>query len=172
MNPFELLLKRCNTSEGEFRRRFGFAKQTLVDTTAGTYTKVPDQLNLALGRLCAEKGVEAAVELEMNYGETGLDDAYVVWQAQTRAANRAPFLTVTPDDFRGSSVTNPAAAFVSAAASNPTRFSKELLVPPQTVRRWVSLGSALPATIREALHQIAYPYVRELDAALTAWRAA
>lgn len=171
IDPVTRLIQASSLSERGFRDRFGFSKQFMVDATAGTYTRLSDRLHEALKELTAEKGVDVREILFTEYRSPTLDEAYTLWQTSERRRNRDKFVSTKPD--QQSPELSPAHFFVKRTSGTPTRFSKELKVPPQQVRRWVSgQVSGTPDSIRAALSEIAYPWLRELLAKQEEWTAA
>lgn len=171
MDPVSRLIQASNLSERAFRDRFGFSKQFMVDATAGTYTRLSDRLHEALKELTAEKAVDVRELLLREYTSTTLDEAYVLWQTAERRRNRDKFVSIVPSE--QTDQLSPAHFFVKKSSGTPTRFSKELKVPPQQVRRWVSgQVEKTPESIRAALSEIAYPYLRELILKQEEWTAA
>lgn len=167
-NPVTRLLQLANTSERAFRDRFGYSKQYMVDVTAGTYTQLSDTMHEALKTLMTEKGVPVRQVLTDEYRATTLDMAYELWQSGERVKNRDKFVSIPPQ--LGRNAYSPAALFVRSTSGNPTRFSKDLKVPPQQVRRWVNGElQTTPGSIQDALRQIAYPWLKELLALQEQW---
>lgn len=168
-NPVTRLLQAANTSEKAFRDRFHYSKQFMVDVTAGTYTRLSDSVHESLKELLTEKGINVAELLRESYDDSWtLDQAYELWQNVARMGNRDKFLSITPDQW--SDKLSPAHFFVKKTSGNPTRFSKDLKVPPQQVRRWVTGRSKVtPESIELALRQIGYPWVHELIEVQLAW---
>lgn len=167
-NPVTRLLSAANTSERAFRDRFRYSKQFMVDVTEGTYTRLSDSMHESLKELLTEKSVDTIAILVEEYNSTTLDGAYEQWQAQQRAANRDKFVSIAPNTWGPKA--SPAYFFVKNTSGNPTRFSKDLKVPPQQVRRWVNgTLQTTPASIVAALRQIGYPWTRELIENQRAW---
>lgn len=167
-NPVTRLLVACNTTEAKFRERFNFSKQFMVDITAGAASRLPDSIHKALRVLTTEKDVRVADTLWDAYGTAELDRAYERWQHAQRQLHAAEFERVRPNEWSPS--LSPAHFFVKHTSGTPTRFSKDLCVPPQMVRRWVSgLNKQMPETIYHALDEIGYPYLRELVEVQAAW---
>lgn len=168
VNPVTRLLSLANTSEKAFRDRFRYSKQFMVDVTAGTYTRLSDSVHLALKELLTEKGIDVQDALRTEYGADTLDEAYEIWQIRQRAENRDKFVSIAPNTWGPKA--SPAYFFVKNTSGNPTRFSKDLKVPPQQVRRWVNgTLQTTPASIVAALRQIGYPWTRELIENQRAW---
>lgn len=166
-NPVTRLLVACNTTEAKFRERFNFSKQFMVDITAGAASRLPDSIHTALKALTTEKDVRVNDVLWEAYSTPNLDHAYVRWQRAKRRSVAEQFL-VKPTEWTPS--LSPAHFFVKHTSGTPTRFSKDLCVPPQMVRRWVSgLNKQMPETIYHALDEIGYPYLRELVEVQAAW---
>lgn len=167
LNPYTRVLELCDTSEGAFRKEYGFAKQTLVDVTAGCFENLSERMVISLGKLCWEKNVVPRTMFRTEYQSETLEEAYQFWRQHERNHNRYLFL-LPPEHWTRD--TSPARSYVSRTAGTPTAFSKKLLVPPQTVRRWVNgVNRHTPLSIEKALRSISYPYLRELVAAQAAW---
>lgn len=170
MNPVSRILQLASTSELAFRRTYGFSKQFMVDVTAGTYTQLSDRLHETLKDLVTKKGVDVRGLLRDEYQTDTLDAAYLDWQREQRIEVRDKFLAVKPEP--GTVELPPAHFFVKYTSGSPTTFSKELKVPPQTVRRWVSgqiKNGQMPEAIADALIEISYPYLDALDRMQRVW---
>lgn len=167
-NPVSTILKACKTSEGNFRERFGFSKQFMVDITAGAANRLPDSIHLALRELVTAKGVDVAATLLDGYEESSLDGAYSRWQNEVRRRNAYLFNEIEPERWTGTK--SPAMCFIEDTVRTPTTFSKRLCVPPQSVRRW-ALGQTkkMPEAIYDALLDIDYPWMHELIERQAAW---
>lgn len=156
LNPVSRILQAASLSEKAFRDRFEYSKQFMVDVTAGTYTRLSDSIHLSLKQLAEEKGLNVRDLLLDEYNATSLDEAYTFWQTAERRRNRTKFVTVRGDE--STPQLSPAHFFVKRTSGTPTRFSKDLKVPPQQVRRWVSgQTKSTPESIELALREIAYP---------------
>lgn len=167
-DPVTALLNAATLSERAFREQYRYSKQFMVDVTAATYTRLPDSVHKSLRHLAEAKGVDVIGVLFENFTATTLDDAYAVYQSWARQQNRDTFVSKVPDQWTNE--LSPAHFFVKKTSGTPTRFSKDLKVPPQQVRRWVSgQTKTTPESIELALREINYPYVRELIEQQRAW---
>lgn len=170
LNPVSRLLQASNVTEKGFRDTYKYSKQYMVDVTAGTYTRLADKLHVSLAELTTAKGVDVKSLLLSEYDSMTLDEAYILWQTAMRRKRRDIFVSTKPNEF--TPLLSPAHFFVKKTSGTPTRFSKELLVPPQQVRRWVAgqtQKTPTPVSIEMALREIAYPHIRELIENQLAW---
>jgi hypothetical protein len=168
MNPVSRLLQYASTSEIDFRKRFDFSKQFMVDVTEGTYTQLSDRVHRSLRLLSEDKGLDVKTILRDDYEAANLDEAYALWQRWQRVGHADTFTGTKP--VKGTKDLSPAHFFVRDTAKTPTTFSKTLKVPPQTVRRWVSGQTRkFPDSIYDALRDIGYPYLQALVSLQDDW---
>ena len=160
-NPCILLRERCGINQKDFAEKYDFHKTTMVYWDAGMYPEISERMNRSLAKECAEKGIDAAGELLVGYGEEKLADAYTKWQILTRQANAALFIGINPHN--GNPKTTPFYQFILDSTGSLQSFCKKLLVPAASAMRYAKGHTvAMPDVIEEALRDIEYPKLSEL----------
>lgn len=154
-NPCVLLRERCGINQKDFAAKYGFHKTTMVYWDAGMYPEISVRMNNALARECAEKGVDAAGELLVGYGEGNLDDAYAKWQLMARVENAQMFYR--PPTW-GTPQTTPFYQYIYDTTGSLQSFCKHLLVPAASVLRYAKGHTVtMPEVVENALEDIRYP---------------
>jgi len=170
-NPYTRLRELCGISQKKFGDKYGFAKITLIYIGAGTYTKVSDRQSIALGRECAEKGVEAKKFLQEEYGVSSLNEAYLAWRSEDRRVRAPSILAKASPPFEGDSETSPLGNFVKDTTGSFQGFSKLLKVPSITMTRYMRGETVkVPDALLSALEDVKYPHAQALFEAQAAWQ--
>lgn len=169
-NPYVRLRELCGLSQKKFADKHGFGKMTMVYLESGMYTRVSDRQNVALGRECAEKGIDAHKVLEDEYGTGSLNEAYLAWRSADRKLRAPSVLAKVAPPFVGDEETSPVGVFVRDTAGSLQGFCKLLKVPSITMTRYMRGETAsFPEALREALWDIGYPHIDALEEAQGKW---
>ena len=167
-NPYVRLRELCGLTQKAFCERNDFGKMTMVYLEAGIYTKVSERQNIALGKECANRGVDARSILSDEYGTESLTGAYMQWRSDRRknAPERADF----PTKLRSSAEVSPIANFVKDMTGSMQRFCKVVKVQPATITRYAKGETAsMPRELRTALEEMGYTNITELAKAQADW---
>jgi len=142
----------------------------MVYLESGMYTGVSDRQSIALGRECAEKGVDAKRVLEDEFGAVSLNDAYLAWRSADRRLRAPSVLAKVAPPFVGDAEVSPVGRFVAETTGSLQGFCKLLKVPSITMTRYMR-GETLtfPEALREALEDVRYPHVNALEKAQADW---
>jgi hypothetical protein len=169
-NPYVRLRELCGTSQKGFATKHGFGKMTMVYLESGMYTRVSERQNIALGKECFEKGVDAHEILAEEYGATSLNEAYLAWRREDRRVRAPGILTKSAPPFEGDTETSPVAKFVADTAGSLQGFCKLLKVPSITMTRYIRGETVtVPQALLEALEDVKYPHTAALIDAQADW---
>lgn len=168
-NPYVRLRELCGLTQKAFAERNGFGKMTMVYLEAGIYPKISERQNIALGKECAERHVNAREILLEEYGVESLLVAYSKWRSQARksAPERAEF---PQPPFRSTEQLSPMHFFVKGMTGSMQRFAKVLKVPPVTIMRYVRGETmTMPKELETAFEEMGYGFIEELRKAQMKW---
>jgi DNA-binding XRE family transcriptional regulator len=170
-NPYVRLRELCGTSQKAFAAKHGFGKMTMVYLESGMYTRVSDRQNIALGKECDEKGVNAREVLAEEYSSETLNEAFWKWRTHERGEKAPVVLAKASSAFYSNSDVSPISQLVSDTTGSLQGFCKLLKVPSITVSRYAKGETAtMPSELREALAEARYPFIIELEVAQEKWR--
>lgn len=169
-NPYVRLRELCGLSQKKFADKHGFGKMTMVYLESGMYTKVSERQNLALGRECAEKGVDAHAVLSEEYGVDSLNEAYLAWRSSDRKLRAPSVLAKAAPPFVGDGETSPVGVFVRDTTGSLQGFCKLLKVPSITVTRYMRGETvSMPDALWDAFVDVKFPFAKELADAQFGW---
>lgn len=135
------------------------------------YTRVSDRQNIALGKECDEKGVNARQVLAEEYSSNTLNEAFWKWRSHERRENAPVVLAKASSTFYSNSDVSPVSQLVSDTTGSLQGFCKLLKVPSITVSRYAKGETAMmPSELREALQEAGYPFSTNLEVAQKKWR--
>ena len=170
-NPYVRLRELCGISQKAFAAKHGFGKMTMVYLESGMYTRVSDRQNIALGKECGEKGVDAKRILEEEYSSSTLNEAYWKWRSFERREKAPVVLAKASTQFSHVGDISPVAQLVAESTGSLQAFCKTLKIPSITMSRYIRGETAtLPTEFREALIEAGYPFISQLEAAQEKWR--
>lgn len=167
-NPYVRLRELCGLTQKAFCERNGFGKMTMVYLEAGMYTKVSERQNIALGKECSQRGVDAKAVLKDEYGTESLTVAYMQWRTERRknAPERADF----PETFRSTTANSPMSFFVADMTGSMQRFCKVVKIQPATVTRYAKGETMkMPKELRTALEEMGFDRIAELEKLQSQW---
>jgi hypothetical protein len=165
-NPYIRLRELCGLTQKAFCERNDFGKMTMVYLEAGIYTRVSERQNLALGKECAQRGVDAKGILADEYGTESLTVAYSFWRtAERKSIDTANY----PKEHAAVGDKSPMEVFVGKVANSTQRFCKTLKIQPTTLNRYAKgLTYKMPRELKTAFEEIGYNYAA-LEKAQEAW---
>ena len=170
-NPYVRLRELCGMSQKKFADKHDFGKMTMVYLESGMYTKVSDRQSIALGKECAEKGIDAKRFLQDEYGFSSLNEAYLAWRSEDRRVRAPSILAKASPPFEGDSETSPLGNFVKDTTGSFQGFSKLLKIPPVTMTRYMRGETVkVPDALLSALEDVKYPHAQALFEAQAAWQ--
>ena len=170
-NPYVRLRELCGISQKAFAAEYGFGKMTMVYLESGMYTRVSDRQNIALGKECGKKGVDAKRILDQEYGSSTLNEAFWKWRSHERRENAPVVLAKAGSAFSSSGDVSPISQLVSESTGSLQGFCKLLKVPSITVARYAKGETAtMPSELQEALQEAGYPFITNLEVAQEKWR--
>lgn len=169
-NPYVRLRELCGLSQKKFSERNAFGKMTMVYLESGMYTRVSERQNIALGKECSEKGVDAHAVLREEYKSDSLNEAYLAWRSSDRKLRAPSVLAKVAPPFVGDGESSPVAIFVRDTAGSLQGFCKLLKVPSITMTRYMRGETVtMPEALREALFDVRFPHVDALEKAQADW---
>jgi hypothetical protein len=174
INPVAFLLDTADMGVREFGREFGFSYSAMVALTTGTFSRISPRTLDKLRSMMRQQGFDTSV-LRYIYGTDSIEVAFKTWQKEARLANSWVFNVDAAHwaRIKGLATTkdrSPVDCFIYATAGTGTRFSKLLKVPPATVLRWATFQTqTMPRTIFEALREIGFEHIEELQNAHDTW---
>lgn len=169
-NPYTRLRELCGMSQKAFASKHGFGKMTMVYLESGMYTRVSDRQNVALGKECYEKGVDAKRVLADEYGAGSLNEAYLAWRVFERRENAPVVLSKVSPPFVADGELSPVAGFVRDTTGSLQGFCKLLKLPSITMSRYIKGDTlSMPVELREALADAGFPFTAELAEAQLNW---
>jgi DNA-binding XRE family transcriptional regulator len=169
-NPYVRLRELCGLSQKKFADKHSFGKMTMVYLESGMYTKVSDRQNLALGKECFEKGIDAKNILAEEYGSASLNEAYLAWRSEDRKLRAPSVLAKAAPPFVGDADTSPVAQFVKDTTGSLQGFCKLMKVPSITMTRYMrGETSTVPFALWFALEDVKYPHAQALAEAQHVW---
>jgi len=165
-NPYVRLGELCGLTQHAFCERNDFGKMTMVYLEAGMYTGVSERQNIALGKECANRGVDAKSILSDEYGTESLTVAYSKW----RTAERKKIDTTTyPTKYPSVGEASPLEVFVRTVAGTVQRFCKTVKIQPATLNRYMrGLTQTVPKELAQAFEDIGFDCTK-LCEAQAAW---
>lgn len=165
-NPYVRLRELCGLTQKAFCQRNDFGKMTMVYLEAGMYTKVSERQNIALGKECANRGVDAKSILQAEYGTESLTVAYMLWRSEQRKNSGL----ILPTTFRSTTTNSPVAMFVADSTGSMQRFCKTVKIQPATMTRYAKGETAsMPRELRTALEEMGYTATAALEKAQADW---
>lgn len=152
----------------QFERNWGFAHQTMIDATAGTFEDLPERIATSLREEFNRQGMYLHEWLAEEYGGLsvhGIFEIYKVWRRFDRERYKDEF-QLQP---RVPGIYNPGMSpghlWIHDTGNTPTSTSKKLKVPPATLKRWLDgKTKEMPDSLRIALGAIGYPWINTLAA--------
>jgi DNA-binding XRE family transcriptional regulator len=169
-NPYVRLRELCGMSQKKFADKHNFGKMTMVYLESGMYTKVSDRQSIALGKECAEKGVDAKKFLAEEYGFSSLNESYLAWRSEDRRVRAPSILEKASTEFNSDMDLSPVAAFVVETTGSLQGFCKLLKIPSITMTRYMrGETTSVPNALLSALEDVKYPHAQALFEAQSEW---
>lgn len=160
-NPFDWAIRRLGMTRAEFSRVTGFGKPYLLRVGQGRHARIGDRVAQALYAEAAARGVDLDAELAEAYGVDDIHEAWDGWVLRHRKAQEIP------NPVKGAG--NPFARLVKAAGG-VARMSALLAVPDPLVERYAKGKTPrMPDPIRQALEDMEYPHLKDLDLSVQRW---
>jgi DNA-binding XRE family transcriptional regulator len=161
-NPYTRLRELCGLTQKAFCERNDFGKMTMVYLEAGIYTSVSDRQNIALGRECANRGIDARAILNEEFGTESLAVAYSKW----RTAERKNIDTTNyPTEHRAVGEQSPMEVFARTVAGSIQRFCKTLKVQPATLNRYMRGQTiSMPKELSQAFEEMGFDCTKLCEA--------
>lgn len=176
VNPVLVLLDTADVGVREFGREYGFSHSTMVGLTQGTFGRPSARMVDSLKSMMRAKGFFSLGLAEI-YGAGTIEGAYRVWQADERK-HAAWMFAVDPEHWIRIKLLytprsrSPVDCYIYATAGTGTRFAKLLKVPPASVLRWATFQTqTMPRTIADALREVGFEHIEELQNLQDAWAA-
>lgn len=164
-NPYVRLRELCGLTQKAFCDRNDFGKMTMVYLEAGMYTKVSERQNIALGKECANRGVDAKAVLADEYGTESLTVAYMMWRSQQRKNTNIEWPQICSTDKKSA-----IDCFVADTCGSMQRFCKTVKIQPATMTRYAKGETvSMPKELRIALEEMGYKNIAQLEKAQSDW---
>lgn len=165
-NPYIRLRELCGLTQKAFCERNDFGKMTMVYLEAGIYTGVSERQNIALGKECANRGVDAKAILSDEYNTESLAVAYSKWRTQERKSIDS---TTFPNKYASVGEKSPMEVFARTVAGSIQRFCKTLKVQPATLNRYMRGQTvSMPKELCHAFDEVGFDY-GNLEKAQSQW---
>lgn len=140
----------------------------MIYVESGQYPEISDNLNIALGKECAEKNVDAKSFLKNNYGSDTLAQAYSIWKSNERMAIASRFQQ--PFNGRSDAEGSPFHYFMIDIAGSRQGFCKLLKVPAASVMRYADGATrTIPKAVEDALKEVRFQFLPELLTLQSQW---
>jgi hypothetical protein len=153
-NPYVRLRELCGLTQKAFCERNDFGKMTMVYLEAGIYTSVSERQNIALGKECANRGVDAKAILADEYGTESLTVAYSKWRTEERKTIETSSF---PTKYASVGEKSPMEVFAREVAGSIQRFCKTLKVQPATLNRYMRGETiSMPKELLTAFSEIGF----------------
>lgn len=169
-NPYKRLRELTRTSQKDFAAKHQLSKTTMIYIESGQYPDLSDYQIESLGRETVEHNIPAHAYLKDEYGVDDLQTAYHNWQSTERMQIAHEFHNVVPFEGTVMPALSPMHYFIKESAGSVQAFCKLLKVPAATVKRYeVGATRTMPKSIKNALLEVQYPYLPELEELQTKW---
>ena len=161
-NPYVRLRELCGLTQKSFCERNDFGKMTMVYLEAGIYTSISERQNIALGKECANRGVDAKDILKDEYGTESLTVAYSKWRTEERKTIDS---TAFPKEYPSVGEKSPMEVFARTVAGSIQRFCKTLKVQPATLNRYMRGETiSMPRELATAFDEIGFDCTKLCEA--------
>lgn len=165
LNPVDFMVRRIGLSRAEVTAKHGLGKNLLLKASQGRVQSITPKISSVLWKEWQDRGIDQD-EFDSVYDTLDLDIAYQLWRREARKAHVGEVPTKVSQESRLS----PFARLVNAIGGE-TRAAKLLFVPDVPVAQYASgRQKAMPVPILEALRDLQYPHVDNLDRAQRVWR--
>lgn len=159
-SPTTFMIEKTGMSRIEFAVKHGFGKNIFVRLDQGRLQSVTPRIANALWAEWQERGLDQD-DFDAEYSTLDVDFAYQRWVKNRRLLNKVKLPSSVIDD----STITPFARLVRAIGSI-SKTAGVLAVADVVVQRYSDgRQKAMPEAIREALSDMNYPHVEELDRA-------
>jgi hypothetical protein len=165
-NPYIRLRELCGLTQKAFCERNDFGKMTMVYLEAGIYTSISERQNIALGKECANRGVDAKAILKDEYGTESLTVAYKMWRMEERLKIDTE---AYPTKYPAVGEKSPMEVFARTVAGSIQRFCKTFKIQPATLNRYMRGQTvSMPKELAQAFNEAGFDH-RKLEEAQAAW---
>lgn len=167
-NPVDFMIRRTGISRNEMTAKHGLGKNLLLKACQGRVQSITPRISVVLWAEWRDRGIDQD-EFDARYRTLDLDLAYHRWRVQMRRDAAKSFGW---DKLRlaQTTATSPFRRLVDALGGE-TRAAKLLLVPDLPVSQYATgKQRVMPPSIYEALTQLRYPHLVELNKAQLQWR--
>lgn len=169
-NPYKRLRELTTTSQKDFAAKYQFSKTAMIYVESGQFPDISEYMVQSLAKELDAKGISGKEILTEEYGQVNLQDAYHQWQTNERMQNAHLLYTVRPTEGSLVPSLSPFHIFVKETTGTLQGFCKALKVPSSTVKRYeVGATKSMPSVIREALSEVRYPYIEQLEDLQRTW---
>jgi hypothetical protein len=163
-NPVDFAIARTGLNRTEFAVKHGFGKNVLGRLVQGRLQSVTPRIQAALWSEWRDRGIDVD-EFDAEYQTTDIDVAYQRWVSNRRITNRVKLPAKVKDD---PSIT-PFARVVRAIGS-VSKTAQTLAVADVVVQRYADgRQRTMPEAIREALTEMGYQHVEQLNTSQLRW---
>ena len=153
-NPYIRLRELCGLTQKAFCERNDFGKMTMVYLEAGIYSSISERQNIALGKECANRGVDAKAILKDEYSTESLTVAYKLWRTQER---KTIDTTEFPTKYPSVGEKSPMEVFARTVAGSIQRFCKTLKIQPATLNRYMRGQTvSMPKELVNAFDEVSF----------------
>lgn len=174
-NPYRRIRELTSVNQKDFAAKHGFSRTFMTFVESGQLPDLSPDSVRALHVEAEARGVDWVSILESEYNGQTLADAYHTWQSTERLQAAHQFQGVLPQEGTVFPNVSPFQLFIGAVTGNASAqgFCKLLKVPSTAVTRYArGVTSFMPKAIHDALIEVRYPYLDELEQLQMAWAAA
>ena len=165
MNPVDFLVKKTGLSRAELTARHGFGKNLLLKASQGRVQSITPRIEIALWKEWQDRGMDQDL-FDQEFGTLSLDLAFQRWRAEQRAQRRGQ----VPTKVEHSQFVTPFGRLVNAVGSI-SAMAKLLMVADLPVENYAKARTvSMPEPIHDALVELGYPHISELDRAQKKWQ--
>ena len=170
LNPYKRLRELTTTSQKDFAAKYKFSKTAMIYVESGQFPDISEYMIESLARELEDKGINGKETLKEEYGQANLQDAYHQWQSTERMQNAHLFYGVRPTEGSLMPSLSPFHVFVKNTTGTLQGFCKALKVPSSTVKRYeVGATKSMPLILNQALSEVRYPYINQLEDLQRTW---
>lgn len=164
-NPIDFMVNRTGLSRAEVTAKHGLGKNLLLKAAQGRVQSITPRISVVLWKEWADRGIDQD-EFDAMYNTLDLDLAFQQWRKNKRRENKG----TVPTKFEQLATISPFRRLVNAIGSESAA-AKLLMVADLPVTQYASAKQKeIPEPIVEALRDLEYPHISELDRAQRTWR--
>jgi hypothetical protein len=165
-NPVDFMISQSGLNRAEFSVKYGYGKNTLTRVSQGRLQSITSRVESDLWAEWREKGIDQDL-FDAEYNTLSVDSAYQRWVTNRRVSNRVKLPAKIVNDTK----ITPFARLVRAIGSI-SKTAQTIVVADVVVQRYADgRQKQMPEAIKQALTEMRYPHVQDLEKAQQKWHA-